>query len=111
LRQRADRATGEGYRRDGVQSIAAGLDLVTRLASGYHHAVATDRPESMSTRLKQALDLFEAGVSMKRAALRREHVGADADEIERLLRKWLATRPGARYGDGVGRRRPLEPRG
>jgi len=63
----------------------------------------------MSTRLRQAFDLFEAGVSMKRAALRREHPDADADEIERLLREWLATRPGARYGDAIGPRRPLEP--
>jgi len=62
----------------------------------------------MRARLRQTFDLFEAGVSMKRAALRREHPDADADEIGRLLRMWLATRPGARYGDAIGRQRPLE---
>lgn len=56
-------------------------------------------------RLKQAFDLFEAGVSMKRAALRREHPDVDEDEIAARLRSWLETRPGARYGDAVGRPR------
>lgn len=63
----------------------------------------------MRARLMQTFDLFEAGVSMRRAALRREHPGADEDEIERRLRAWLATRPGAEHGDGVGRLRTLEP--
>jgi hypothetical protein len=63
----------------------------------------------MRARLRQTFDLFEAGVSMKRAALRREHPDADADEIERLLRTWLGTRPGARHGDAIGRQRPIEP--
>jgi hypothetical protein len=60
-------------------------------------------------RLQQAFDLFEAGVSMKRAAIRREHPNADDEEVERRLRAWLTTRPGARYGDAVGRVRRLEP--
>ena len=60
-------------------------------------------------RLQQTFDLFEAGVSMKRAAIRREHPDADEDEVERRLGAWLATRPGARYGDAVGRVRRLEP--
>jgi hypothetical protein len=63
----------------------------------------------MKARVRAAFDLFEAGVSMKRASLRREHPGADPAEIERLLREWLATRPGAEHGDAVGRPRRLDP--
>ena len=65
----------------------------------------------MRERLRQTFDLFEAGVSMKRAALRREHPEADDDEIDRLLRAWLATRPGAPHGDAAGRARPTDPPG
>lgn len=69
----------------------------------------------LSARLRQAFDLFEAGVSMKRAAIRRAHPEADEDEVARRLRAWLRHRPGARYGDAVGRVRyaaepdPIEP--
>lgn len=63
----------------------------------------------MGIRLKQAFDLFEAGVSMKCAAIRRECPDADEEEIERQLRAWLATRPGATHGDAIGRLRPPEP--
>ena len=48
---------------------------------------------------------------MRRASLRREHPHADPDDIERLLREWLATRPGAEHGDAVGTPRALEPPG
>lgn len=64
-------------------------------------------PGEMTARLRQTFDLFEAGVSMKRAAIRREHPDSDEDEIERRLRAWR----GARYGDGVGRLRSPEPPG
>ena len=59
--------------------------------------------EAMSERLRTAFDLFEAGVSMKRQALRRQHPSADASEIERMLASWLVERPGAEHGDGAGR--------
>jgi hypothetical protein len=57
----------------------------------------------MRSRIREAFDLFEAGVSMMRARLRREHPDADADEIEQLLNEWLSTRPGAEHGDSAGR--------
>jgi len=63
----------------------------------------------MSKRLRVAFDAFEAGVSMRRASLRREHPHADPDDIERLLREWLAIRPGAEHGDAGGTPRVLEP--
>ena len=71
--------------------------------------MASTEPGSAKVRLRQTFDLFEAGVSMKRATIRREHPDADEEEIIRLLREWLATRPGARYGDTVGRLRSPEP--
>jgi hypothetical protein len=71
--------------------------------------VATTDAELMRTRLRQTFDLFEAGVSMRRASLRREYPDAGPAEIDRLLREWLATRPGAEHGDAVGRPRPVDP--
>ena len=61
----------------------------------------------MVERLRQTFDLFDAGVSMMRARLRREHPTLDDYGIEQLLGAWLATRPGAEHGDaaGVPRRR------
>ena len=50
-----------------------------------------------------ALDAFSTGVAIKRAQLRRAHP-EDSDEATELrLREWLAERPGAEWGDGVGR--------
>lgn len=71
--------------------------------------MASIEPALAKDRLKQAFDLFEAGVSMKRAAIRRDYPDADDEEIAGRLQTWLATRPGARYGDAVGRLRPPEP--
>lgn len=62
--------------------------------------------EAAARRLRQTLDLFETGVSMMRARLRREHPDATEAQIARLLGDWLQTRPGAEHGDGPGRPRP-----
>lgn len=77
----------------------------------YDCSVMSTDPELMKARLHQAFALFEAGVSMMRARLRREHPNAEGDEIERLLGEWLMTRPGAEHGDAVGRPRQLDPPG
>ncbi len=45
-------------------------------ATRYHDGVATTDAELMRARLRQAFDLHEAGVSMRRASLRREHPDA-----------------------------------
>lgn len=71
---------------------------------------ATD-PAILRERLLAALDLFDVGVSMKRASLRREHPAASDEEIDARLRAWVSTRPGAEHGDAVGRPRPLDRRG
>jgi len=56
-------------------------------------------------RLRIALDLHDAGVSLMRARLRRLHPDADAQELRDRLKTWLQTRPGARWGDAIGSRR------
>jgi hypothetical protein len=51
-------------------------------------------------RFQTTLDLWATAVAIRRQALRREHPEASSDQIEQLLNRWLATRPGAEYGDG-----------
>ena len=46
---------------------------------------------------------------MSRASLRREHPHAGPERIDRLLREWLATRPGAEHGDAIGVPRTWSP--
>jgi len=53
--------------------------------------------------------MFDAGVSMMRARLHREHPDADDREIDHLVRVWLHTRPGAEDGDSPGRLRRIDP--
>lgn len=60
----------------------------------------TPSMKTLGERLRIALDLWETGVAFKRQALRREHPDLDDDQIEALVNKWLATRPGAEKGDG-----------
>ena len=55
---------------------------------------------TLGERLRIALDLWETGVALQRAAFRREHPELTDDEIESLVNKWLATRPGAEKSDG-----------
>jgi hypothetical protein len=57
-------------------------------------------------RLRAALAMFETGVEMKRQTLRRENPGLTELETEARLRAWLGERPGAEFGDTVGRRVP-----
>lgn len=72
-------------------------------------STGTVADESLDARDKLALafDLFEAGVAMMRATLRRRHPEVADAEIERRLAVWLRTRPGAEQGDAVGRPRPV----
>lgn len=67
------------------------------------------KARAAAERMRQAFDLHDAGVSMMRAKLRRDHPDADEAEISRRLRDWLHTRPGAEFGDAVGIPRPVPP--
>lgn len=55
---------------------------------------------TLSERFQIALDLFEAGVAIRRQTLRRQHPDLSDEQIEALVNQWLATRPGAEKGDG-----------
>lgn len=63
--------------------------------------------ETVADRLALTLGLFEFGVDMMAANLRRRYPGATHDEIEDRLEAWLAERPGAEQGDGPGVPVPL----
>ena len=47
--------------------------------------------------------MFETGVEMMRQTLRRDHPDLADQEIEARLRAWLRERPGAEFGDALGR--------
>ena len=51
-------------------------------------------------RFETTLDLWDTAVELRRQSLRREHPAASVDQIEQLLNRWLAHRPGAEHGDG-----------
>lgn len=52
-----------------------------------------DEPETVADRLVQTFELFEFGVEMMAANLRRRYPTASPEEIEVLLEEWLAARP------------------
>jgi hypothetical protein len=79
-------------------------------AAPYNGPVSNTDLQATAERLRQTLDLFEAGLSMKRAQLRRGHPEATEDEIEALLQAWLGVRAGAEHGDAPGRVRRLDAR-
>ncbi|TMQ08061.1 MAG: hypothetical protein E6J90_41535 [Deltaproteobacteria bacterium] len=64
--------------------------------------------ETLRDRLLATFEMFELGVEMMAANLRRRHPDASPEEIERLLDAWLLERPGAEEGDGPGVPVPLE---
>jgi len=60
-------------------------------------------PAQAAARLRMALGMFETGVEMMRQKLRRDHPDLPNHEIEARVRIWLQERPGAEFGDAVGR--------
>jgi hypothetical protein len=64
--------------------------------------------ETASDRLQLALEMFEFGVEMKAARLRREHPDATPAAIQRMIDDWLGERPGAEHGDAPGVPVPLD---
>jgi hypothetical protein len=67
--------------------------------------VATKEREKqeIQERFRTVLELFDAGVDMMRQNLRRRFPSASDETIEEKLSDWLSERPGAEYGDAVGR--------
>jgi signal transduction histidine kinase len=64
---------------------------------------AHNSPEAAAARLRAALEMFETGVEMKRQTIRRNHPDLTEPEVDARVRAWLAERPGAPFGDAVGR--------
>jgi hypothetical protein len=64
---------------------------------------ADDKLAIAAEKLRIALELNESGFEMKLQQLRRRFPDADEAEIDARFRAWLQERPGAEYGDGVGR--------
>ena len=62
-----------------------------------------DDVRAVAVKLRTALLLFDSGVAMKRAQLRRQDPEASEEEISRRVAVWLRTRPGALHGDAEGR--------
>jgi hypothetical protein len=58
--------------------------------------------ETLRERLLATFEMFDLGVDMMTANLRRRHPHASPEEIARLLDDWLLERPGAEAGDGPG---------
>jgi hypothetical protein len=54
-------------------------------------------------KMRAAFDLFTAGVRLMEQNLRRRHPEAGEQEIRERLEAWLHDRPGAEFGDCVGR--------
>jgi hypothetical protein len=69
-------------------------------------ASAADARDQAAARLRAALEMFETGVQMMRQNLRRDHPTLGDAEIEARVTAWLRERPGAEFGDAVGRRVP-----
>jgi Rv0078B-related antitoxin len=59
--------------------------------------------------LLMALDMYETGVAMKLAQLRRADPAATDDELSHRLDLWLQSRPGAEHGDAEGIPRAFPP--
>jgi len=97
--ERPERAPEGGRERRGSAfRVAAGPSFLVS-------CVPMTGDSTPAEKLRSALDLFEAGVDLMRQNLRRSHLGASSDEVERRLQEWLLTRPGAEHGDCEGRLR------
>lgn len=45
--------------------------------------------EAVARRLRRCFEMYQEGVQITRARLRRQHPGASREEIARLLNQWL----------------------
>ena len=66
-----------------------------------------DSDESAFNKLILACEMFDFGVALMRENLRRSQPRASEAAIQKKLKRWLQTRPGAAFGDCPGRIRGL----
>jgi len=58
--------------------------------------------DTEASRLEAALEMWDDGVQIMRANLRRSEPDASDEQIDAALDRWLTTRPGAEHGDSDG---------
>jgi Rv0078B-related antitoxin len=58
---------------------------------------------AVAERVRLALDMYATGEALMRQRIRREHPDLSPVEVEARLCAWLQIRPGAEYGDAMGR--------
>jgi hypothetical protein len=63
-----------------------------------------DTRAQAAARLRMALEMLDIGVEIMRQNLRRANPTLSDTQIEERLTAWLWERPGAEFGDAVGRR-------
>lgn len=80
-------------------AVTSYIELYIELAMDSPTHPAPELLHAMARRLCTALALYESGVAMKRARLRREDPAASDAQISARLAAWLRTRPGASIGD------------
>lgn len=56
-----------------------------------------------AAKLRLALDMYEVGERMQRARLHRQDPDATDEQIDAAVVAWLRHRPGAEFGDALGR--------
>ena len=81
--------------------MALGSRLDTISLMGNETTATSDR--QIRQRLRMALDLFETAQQIMVQNLRRRHPNLDDAQIEQRMVEWRHRRPGAEFGDGVGR--------
>ncbi|MGE0462143.1 MAG: hypothetical protein AB7Q16_12305 [Vicinamibacterales bacterium] len=90
---------GPKARRSGDRTLEPEKDSRTPEPSSCCTTAVTDE-QRLVERFRTTLDLWAAGVALRRQAIRREHPDASEAEIELRLARWLHKRPGAEHGDG-----------
>ena len=65
--------------------------------------------EGMKARPEVALELADLAVEMYEAKVRRDDPGLTEEEVASRVATWRRTRPGAEWGDAMGRRIPWPP--
>ena len=63
---------------------------------------------TVQQRTRTTIELFETAQRIMRQNLRRRFPDLDAGEIEHKLMEWRHHRPGAEFGDGVGKPIPRD---
>jgi hypothetical protein len=75
--------------------------VVRAAASDYNGRVN----ESPADRLRLALEMFSLGEDMMREKIARDKPGASPVDRHEALHRWLRERPGAKFGDTIGKLR------